>query len=139
MEQPGGQSLVAGGCGKGRDVSSLLQYSLLFTLWRELSPVWVKGQPLLGLSGSLDLSLTFQINCEDHPRVVEVHQTTPLARGGGAHSKLYQEALVGQPVLSWCPQPPGRKGDGCVSAFTEPHAEASAFLQNPGEHGHTIR
>lgn len=28
----------------------------------------VKGQPLLGLSGSLDLSLTFQMNCEDHPR-----------------------------------------------------------------------
>lgn len=64
-------------------MSSLLQYSCLFTLWRELSPVWVEGQPLLGLSGSLDLGLAFQINCEDHPRVGVVHQSTPLLGGGG--------------------------------------------------------
>lgn len=44
-------------------LSSLLHHSCLFILWRELSPVLVKGQPLLGLSESLDLSLTFPINC----------------------------------------------------------------------------
>ena len=61
-------ALVAGGYGKGRHVLMAPKQLPLFSLWREHSPTWVKGQLLLGLSfGSSDLRLTFQMNYEDHP------------------------------------------------------------------------
>lgn len=103
-------------------MSSPLQNSCLFILRRELSPVLVKGQPLWGLSGSLDLSLTFQINCEDHPRIVVVRQSAPLPGGGGATE--HPVAVGRQQLPSWgSPLPPDPGG--------HPHVPiASAVLRH---------
>lgn len=56
----GVQSLVAGGHGKSWDGFPAPGYCP-FGLWREHSPTWVKGQLLLGLSGSLDPVALFKL------------------------------------------------------------------------------
>lgn len=75
-------------------MSSLLQCSCPFSLWRELSPTWVKGQPLLGLSGSLDLSLSFQLPSVRTTQGSCDPQSTCWARWGrGCRSSNNLEAL----------------------------------------------
>lgn len=130
-------------------MSSLLQHSCLFTLWREHSPLWVKGHPLLGLSGSLDLGLTFQMNCEDHPRVAVVLQRTHLPGGGGAtgaprtskHWRGCSGCVCGRHPSTTRRSTALRPQAGMVMttiphshSLGYPQAQASAFLQNPGKH-----
>lgn len=103
-------------------MSSLLQYILPLSLWREHSPIWVSLFKWTVRTTQGSCGLTKVLRCQVGEGLEALKQ--PGSFGGGGSYRPRQEQLM---TASWHSE-----------SLCYPQGWASAFSQNPRNHGHII-